>query len=119
MLKNLWSNAAGFGRKFPIREIGEGDSVYAGTDLVSKRVSGIWAEIIVTLGRDLGSDPYLRQGALSIMKKLPESFDIRCTGHVHSHSNDSNRFHDRRDMFGDGDHVPVGRGNGKRIGRAT
>ena len=52
MLKNLWSNAAGFERKFPTREMIEGDSRYAGVDAVSKRVSGIWIKPVVTLGNE-------------------------------------------------------------------
>ena len=49
MLKNLLSNAAGFKRKFPIRETIEEESKYAGMDAVSKRISGIYEGRVVKL----------------------------------------------------------------------
>ena len=52
---------------------------------------------------NMGPSRYLVQGALSVMKKFPKSIDVWRTGHIHSHSNDSNLFQDKRHRLRGGD----------------
>jgi hypothetical protein len=64
---------------------------------------------VVRLGRCIPpqTDPYLRQGTFSLLKKLPEFINVRRTRHIHGHSNDSNRFHERSSVFGKRDIAKV------------
>jgi len=52
----------------------------------------------------MGPD-YLGQGTITVIEKFPKSVGVWCTGHIHGHSNNSDRFQDGRGGFRGGDIV--------------
>ena len=86
MLKKLLSNAAGFKRKFPVLQTIEEESRCMGMDVVSKRISGIYKKRAVKLQAhicDLGPNPYLGQGVISVVKNFPKSIGVWSTGNIY------------------------------------